>query len=763
MSTQKKHNSEIVATFMFTDIVGYSTLINKNQSLALKLLEEHNQILKPSIENHNGEIIKHTGDGYFACFLSKEDAVVSAVEFQTKIKHRNEITQNKHQFQVRVGIHKGEAVKKNNDLFGHNINVASRIEGLCVFGGIAISDDLFASLDTANIFTRKMGYVKMKNIREPLLLHNVYLSKEDWQSQTDNELVQNQLKRGIQIVDINEYQIQNTYSVGICFFKCQEGEDQKRISDNLVENIMVDFEKINDVRTASKMDVAKYTNSSYTIYDIAHKLQVNNILEGELVFNDDNMNLNIKLFSTFKGDYVFDETYECGIDNTNFLRTKVLTRIMKEFDLEIPAYILESLSRKMSENSLAIEKYNKGKYYIERLSSMDDIEKAHQLFKEACELDSHFIEALTQYGLTFQKLGEFEEAEEYLEKALAQAEEEKYDDGIAFIYNYMGILYKAWGKMKLSLKYLEKALELQNKLDDNLQEAKILNNISGHYIRDGNTEKALVCLERARDIMIDLDQIPLLAYIFNSFGNLYNRQENYSKSLENKEKTVTICEEHSMMQLQSQVTVDLADCHANLGLFDSTLSYIDKALPLLEEFDNVMAIGRSYLIQGRIMSNMDDSEAAIDSIKDSIEEFQMCDQHWLILIGNLELAMIYTCDASHKNAERTFNKIFKLGRKIKGLDIYVLLAKMLQASFDKDKNPDDLYEEIKPYQSEPATYQHWYFLSESYANLDMHDKAKECIKTSQKLLKERALKNSNKEHQESMLNNIPLHQKIINA
>ena len=87
---------------------------------------------------------------------------------------------------------------------------------------------------------------------------------------------------------------------------------------------------------------------------------------------------------------------------------------------------------------------------------------------------------------------------------------------------------------------------------------------------------------------------------------------------------------------------------------------------------------------------------------------------------------------------------------------------MLQASFNKDKNPDDLYEKIKPYQSEPATYQHWYFLSESYRNLDMHDKAKECIKTSQKLLKERALKNSNKEHQKSMLNNIPLHQKIIN-
>ena len=88
---------------------------------------------------------------------------------------------------------------------------------------------------------------------------------------------------------------------------------------------------------------------------------------------------------------------------------------------------------------------------------------------------------------------------------------------------------------------------------------------------------------------------------------------------------------------------------------------------------------------------------------------------------------------------------------------------MIQASFDKDKNPDDLFEKLIVYKKDPGAYKHWYFLSESYKNLDMHNKAQECIKNSQKLLKERALKNSNKEHQESMLNNIPLHQKIINS
>ena len=85
------NNTTISATFMFTDIVGYSAIVNKNQSLALELLDKHNEILLPAIEKNNGNIIKHTGDGYFAYFLSASDAVNSAIEFQTKIKNQNEI------------------------------------------------------------------------------------------------------------------------------------------------------------------------------------------------------------------------------------------------------------------------------------------------------------------------------------------------------------------------------------------------------------------------------------------------------------------------------------------------------------------------------------------------------------------------------------------------------------------------------------------------------------------------------------------------
>ena len=105
-----------------------------------------------------------------------------------------------------------------------------------------------------------------------------------------------QLKRGIHIVDINEYKIHNTHSVGVLYFNSLGSDDGKHISNNLSEGIMSDFEKINDVRTPSKLDVSKFINSSQSIHEIANKLRVNNILEGEVFFDNNQISLNIKLF-----------------------------------------------------------------------------------------------------------------------------------------------------------------------------------------------------------------------------------------------------------------------------------------------------------------------------------------------------------------------------------------------------------------------------------------------------------------------------------
>ena len=97
-----------VSSIMFTDIVGYSSMMSKDESHSLKLLSEHNRIIEPVILKHSGKIIKYIGDSIFAQFDNPETAVLSAVELQFKLKQRNRLAKRRDKIPLRVGIHLGK-------------------------------------------------------------------------------------------------------------------------------------------------------------------------------------------------------------------------------------------------------------------------------------------------------------------------------------------------------------------------------------------------------------------------------------------------------------------------------------------------------------------------------------------------------------------------------------------------------------------------------------------------------------------------------
>ena len=134
-------------TIMFTDIVGYSSLFGGNEEIAMNILKKHDELIIPIINRHRGKIIKHMGDSIFTSYTESIDAVKCAIDIQEEIFKRNEIKNQKEQFKIRVGIHCGEIIEKNKDLFGNVVNVASRIEGICIAGGVAISDAVHKKID----------------------------------------------------------------------------------------------------------------------------------------------------------------------------------------------------------------------------------------------------------------------------------------------------------------------------------------------------------------------------------------------------------------------------------------------------------------------------------------------------------------------------------------------------------------------------------------------------------------------------------------
>ena len=171
---------------MFTDIVGYSAVMGKNESAAMKLLEEHKNISRPIIEKYNGKILKPQGDGYMIDFSSVVDAVRCAMDLQKEFSNYNSDKTEDEKIRLRIGIHMGDLIIKDNDIFGHDVNVASRIEKLSDPGGICISQTVYDQIkNKVEIDTLEIGETELKNIEDKINIYKVLLEAQGKAGATD--------------------------------------------------------------------------------------------------------------------------------------------------------------------------------------------------------------------------------------------------------------------------------------------------------------------------------------------------------------------------------------------------------------------------------------------------------------------------------------------------------------------------------------------------------------------------------------------------
>jgi len=127
-----------LAAIMFTDMVGYSTLSQRNETLSLELLAENQRLLRTQFPLFNGREVKTTGDGFLVEFPSAIQATQCAVEIQRAVVARNSTQPGERHIHVRIGIHVGDVVHREADMYGDGVNIAARIEPLAIGGGICL-------------------------------------------------------------------------------------------------------------------------------------------------------------------------------------------------------------------------------------------------------------------------------------------------------------------------------------------------------------------------------------------------------------------------------------------------------------------------------------------------------------------------------------------------------------------------------------------------------------------------------------------------
>jgi len=143
--------SRQLAAIMFTDIVGYTALMGEDEKKAFRLLDKNREIQRPIIEQFKGRWIKEIGDGILASFHTVSDAVFCAIAIQQGCEKIPDL-------KLRIGIHLGEVIFQNHDVFGDGVNIASRLQALAPIGGILVSESVYKNISNKKeIITEFIG------------------------------------------------------------------------------------------------------------------------------------------------------------------------------------------------------------------------------------------------------------------------------------------------------------------------------------------------------------------------------------------------------------------------------------------------------------------------------------------------------------------------------------------------------------------------------------------------------------------------------
>jgi len=154
-----------LAAIVFTDIVGFTNLSSKDEEGAYKLVVKQREILKPIVEKHEGQWLKEEGDALLLSFPSSKEAVNCSIQIQEAVKNVDDLI-------LRIGIHQGDIIQEDKDVFGDDVNIASRIEPFAAPGGIAVSQKIQQDLSSNPEFKFKfIDKPKLKGVKQEISVY----------------------------------------------------------------------------------------------------------------------------------------------------------------------------------------------------------------------------------------------------------------------------------------------------------------------------------------------------------------------------------------------------------------------------------------------------------------------------------------------------------------------------------------------------------------------------------------------------------------
>src|SRR4030095_11838535 len=299
----------VLSAIIFTDIEGYSALMQENEKQAIEYLNKFKSTLEENIEKYEGKIVQFYGDGALMTFTSG----LKAVEFAVKVQ---KIFQTAPKVPVRIGVHMGDVVVEEDGVFGDSINVTSRVESISSPGSILISEKIQDEISNQeHIKTKSLGLQNFKNVEKEIEVFAI-------------------VNEGIVNPDsINtEGKIESrTYKIAVMPLS-NYTEDPKldNLADSLSEEIISYLTLVPDFRITSRTSRFAFKGQKESATDIGRKLDVDLLVEGSIVKYMSQMRVTIQLIDVHHGFHIFSKNYDVPFFLTLAGQDKMVEGIAKD-------------------------------------------------------------------------------------------------------------------------------------------------------------------------------------------------------------------------------------------------------------------------------------------------------------------------------------------------------------------------------------------------------------------------------------------------
>jgi adenylate cyclase len=515
-----------LSAILAADVVGYSRLMSADEAGTLTALKDvRTGFIDGKIAEHQGRVVKLTGDGILAEFPSVVNAVACAVDLQRGIRERNVDVPRDRRIQFRIGINLGDVIVEGVDIYGDGVNVAARLEGVAKPGGIAISHSVRDQVgNRLDLVFEDMGEQKLKNIERPIRVYNVSLKQVA--ARNTKERCSSMEERP---------------SIAVLPFNNMSGDsEQEYFSDGITEDIITDLSKISGLSVVARHTAFTYKNRQVNVQEVGRELGVAYVLEGSVRKAGARVRVTGQLINSTDGNHVWADRFDRELTDIFAIQDEITHAIVEQLKVKLRPQERESIGQAPTENIEAYTCYLKGRDFLNRRSKRY-LQLARQMFSKAVELDPMYARAYAGMADCDSYLYMTYHANIAMDEALATTEKAlSLDPNLAEAHASRGVALSAGKRYEEAQVEFEKALSL----DPDSYEAHYF--YARSNFAQGNVDRAAALFERAAEIKSDDYQVPcLLVAIYKSLGRQQDAKNAARKGVELAERELTLHPEDS--------------------------------------------------------------------------------------------------------------------------------------------------------------------------------------------------------------------------